>query len=244
MVLIFSSQINRIAVSASKNEHIREELIRDQEKNILRTASNACRKYITKSDDEWSLALGEFSRAIDIYTEDKGDFLPFAQMLIKRKLIDSFKKHNGTFLEVSTSPMVLEGNAEPSEDTAGVCLKLAEKSREASDMSLKDEITEVNAVLKSFGFRFLELTECSPKQEKTRRECGTAARFVIDHEESCLKLKRTGKLPVNDIVKGTGVSRKTLDRYRKYIIMAVVILNGDYPHIAEYLKDVRKEESK
>ena len=38
----------------------------------------------------------------------------------------------------------------------------------------------------------------------------------------------------------SGVSRKTLDRYRKYIIMAALVLSDDYPQIAEYLKFVKE----
>ena len=244
MVLLFSSQMNKIALSASGNEHIREELIKDQENNILKTASKICRRYITKSDDEWSLALCEFSRAIDIYSEEKGDFLPFAQMLIKRKLIDSFRSQTRQRIEYSTSPMVLEGCYDPSEDNEGVCLKLYEKSLEASDHSLKDEITEVNETLNKFGIRFIELTDSSPKQEKTRLECGRAVSYILDNPELSDRIGSTGKLPINDISQGTGISRKTLDRYRKYIIMAVVILKGDYPHISEYLKSIRKEVSR
>jgi N-acetylmuramoyl-L-alanine amidase len=37
------------------------------------------------------------------------------------------------------------------------------------------------------------------------------------------------------------VSKKFLDRCRKYIIMAILILDGDYPQLSEYLKFIRKE---
>lgn len=244
MVLLFTSQMNRIALSASKNEYIREELIRNQEKNILHTASGACRKYVTKNDDEWSLALGEFSRAIDIYTEEKGDFLPFAQMLIKRKLIDHFRTQRSGALELSTSPVVLEGNAAPQEDTEGVYLKVVEKSRELSDRNLRDEILEVNDTLKKYGFRFFDLTDSSPKQSKTKSECRLAANYVLNNKELKDRLKKTGKLALNEIAEGTGISKKMLERYRKYLIMVIVILDGDYPRIAGYLGNMGKEASK
>ncbi len=243
MVLLFSGQINKIALSASENEYIREELIRDQEQNILRTASKACRRFVTKSDDEWSLALGEFSRAIDLYTEEKGDFLPFAQMLIKRKLIDNFRYQSRRVIEISASPHLFEGNTYSEEDKEGICLRLADKSRESSDCSLKEEIRDVNEELKSYGFRFFDLTECSPRQDKTRAECKRAVRCMLEHEEMLVKLESTKKLPALELAAKSGVSRKTIDRYRKYVIMAVVILRGDYPHISEYLKFIGKEAS-
>ena len=48
-------------------------------------------------------------------------------------------------------------------------------------------------------------------------------------------------LPVKALAAASGISRKTLDRYRKYIIMAVLVLDGDYPQLAEYLKFVKEE---
>jgi RNA polymerase sigma factor len=45
---------------------------------------------------------------------------------------------------------------------------------------------------------------------------------------------------MTELYRLSGVSRKTLDRYRKYIIMAALILSDDYPQIAEYLKFVKE----
>ena len=46
-----------------------------------------------------------------------------------------------------------------------------------------------------------------------------------------------------ELYKLSGVSRKTLDRYRKYIIMAALILSDDYPQLAGYLKFVKEGEA-
>ena len=45
---------------------------------------------------------------------------------------------------------------------------------------MKDEITAANEMLEEYGFRFFDLTECSPQQDKTRRECAKAARYMLD----------------------------------------------------------------
>lgn len=79
-----TTTLNERAVQAATDNRIREELIAEQEQTILRSACNATHRYITKSDDEWSIALYAFSKAIDVYSTEKGDFLPFAQMLMKR----------------------------------------------------------------------------------------------------------------------------------------------------------------
>ena len=236
-----TATINQLALSAAGDEDRREELILSQEQTILRTASAACRRYVSRSDDEFSVALCAFSKAVDVYDEEKGDFLPFAQMLIKRDLIDFFRSQKNALREVSVAPHVLEGGGEPEEDPSGAYLAVIKSSRETSDHSLRDEIMAANEMLKGYGFRFFDLTECSPQQDKTRKECAIAIRFMLTDSELFSALEKSRKLPIKALSATSGISRKTLDRYRKYIIMAVLILDGDYPQLAGYLKFVREE---
>ncbi len=238
-----TESMNRLAMAAASNERKREELIRGHEQTILRTASSACHRYVNKSDDEWSIALCAFSKAVDVYTAEKGDFLPFAQMLIKRELIDYYRSQKNTLREVTVAPHMLEGGGEPEEDPSGVYLAVVKNSQEASDRSLRDEILAANELLSDYGFRFFDLTECSPQQDKTRKECAEAIRMVLTDSALFAALEKTRKLPIKALAAASGVSRKTLDRYRKYIIMAVLILDGDYPQLAEYLKFVKEAQA-
>lgn len=237
------SSINQLAMCAATDAQTREKLIYRQEQLILRTASSACHRYVSKSDDEWSVALLAFSKAIDVYSAEKGDFLPFAQMLIKRDLIDHYRSQKNILREVSAAPHLLEGGGEPEEDTEGVHLAVVKSSREASDHSLREEILAANELLSDYGFRFFDLTDCSPQQDKTRRECAAAIRTVLTDSALFVALEKTRKLPIKALATASGVSRKTLDRYRKYIIMAALILDGDYPQLAEYLKFVKEAQT-
>lgn len=238
------NSLNELAVAAACSETAREEFIHQHETLILKTASRASYRYITKSDDEWSVALSAFSNAIDSYDPSHGDFLPFAQMLVKRALIDYHRREASHLTEISTSPFVLEGldDAENESDLdRSVYLAVADQSSAAADRSLQDEIMAANEMLMRYGFRFFDLTECSPQQDKTRQECAKAIRFVLSRPDLLNELEKSRKLPIRTVAVGSEVSKKTLDRYRKYIIMAVLILNGDYPQLSEYLKFVRKE---
>ena len=84
MIIQMSNSINALALAAKTDEPQREAFIRSYENLILKTASRASFRFVTKSDDEWSVALCAFSDAIDRYRPDQGSFLPFSQMLIKR----------------------------------------------------------------------------------------------------------------------------------------------------------------
>ena len=52
---------------------------------------------------------------------------------------------------------------------------------------------------------------------------------------------KEGAMDKEKLTKKIKVSPFLLDRHRKYLVMAVVILNGEYPMLAEYLRDIRKE---
>ncbi len=78
-----SNSVNALALAAKTDEPQREAFIQSYENLILKTASRASFRYVTKSDDEWSVALCAFSDAIDRYRPDQGSFLPFSLMLIK-----------------------------------------------------------------------------------------------------------------------------------------------------------------
>ncbi len=241
-----SDNVNILAAAAAGDDNLRESFIVGQEQLILSTASRASYRYITKSDDEWSIALCAFSDAIDRYDPSQGDFVPFARMLMKRALIDFHRKTAAHLTEVSTSPFVLEGTEdaeEADEWSKSVYLAVSEQSRKEADRDLREEITAANEMLQQYGFRFFELTACSPQQEKTKQECARAIRFVLADRKLLEELEKSRKIPARAVSAGSGVSRKTMDRYRKYIIMAVLVLHGDFPKLSEYLKFVWKEES-
>lgn len=123
MIIAMKHDIDNMALAAKDDERIREELIRQQESMILRTASFTSFRFVTKSDDEWSVALWAFSTAIDQYAPEKGKFLPFARLVMKRSLIDWHRSPaSGRVGELCVSPFVLEGQIE---DGAGETEKAA-----------------------------------------------------------------------------------------------------------------------
>lgn len=232
--------MNELAVKAASDTASREQLILCNEQNILRTASLTCHRYISRSDDEWSIALGAFSHAVDIYDTSKGDFIPFSKMVIKRSLIDHYRSNQKTSQEIAVSPYTLEGNGDSDNTSEEVYRAVVKNSERAADDSLVQEIMAANEMLEEYGFRFWDLTACSPKQERSREDCAAVIRCVIKNMDFLTQLKRTHKLPVREISAASGISRKTLDRYRKYLIMAVLILDGEYPHLSGYLSYVKK----
>jgi RNA polymerase sigma factor len=224
-----------LVLRASHDERAREELIRRQEKNILRIASRAKHRFVTKSDDEWSIALYAFSRAIDTYASEKGSFMPYAERLIRNSLIDAHRAEAKHAPEITVAPEAFEGYEDGAHSPA--LRAVVESSERAADTSLRDEILSAGTALRPFGFCFFDLTGCSPHRKETRLACVKTARAILGRKDDLQRLLRSGQLPVKKLSDADGVSRKLLERYRKYIIAVVVILSGDYPILAGYIRN-------
>ena len=235
-------------ILAAKTDELRlSALVGTYKPWILRCASEAAHRYVTDSDDEWSIALMAFSEAVQSYEEDKGPFRVFATVVIRRRILDYLRSEGRHRAEMPVTPAAFGGDL-PEEEAAGVNLQVRSQVAEASvqtaeaDLSTRtrEEIAEVQGVLGRYGFSFFDLTECSPKAEKTRRGCALAIRVLMGEPELMKQLRSTRMLPMKELSATSGVSRKILDRHRRYIIAAAEILSGDYPILSAYLDFIRK----
>lgn len=102
----------------------------------------------------------------------------------------------------------------------------------------KEEILEFKAELKKYKLSFDELIDVSPKHRDARESAVQVARLVFEDEHLRNQVIVKGRLPIKDLVHQVDVSKKTLERNRKFIIALVLILNGDYIYLKDYLKGV------
>lgn len=234
-------EIDRAATAAAADEKLLNTFISDNKRLIADCAFRTSKRYITENDDEWSVALIAFSDAVKTYNYDKGSFVSYADTAIRRRLIDYFRyqgKHNA---ELSVDPSVFD--SEPEEDDEQLSLKLAVAGKlvQLSYNPVKDEIDAANEEFRLYGFSFFDLTGCSPKSNKTRKACRTAVLYLLNNDEAAAEMRRTKQLPIKKIHDFTEVPRKLLERHRKYIIAAEVMLSGEYPCLAEYVSYIRKD---
>ena len=206
------------AAQAKDDQKALEDFIRSQEGFIIKAASRASKHYITKSDDEWSVALSAFVEAVEKYELEKGSFMAFAELLIRRRLIDLFRI-NGRFNE--------EVHVEDIEN---------EPDKSVDENEIKYEILALGEDLKLYGIEFMELADASPKAQKTRDTCRKAINWMLENPMIINQLREAHQLPIKIIENNTGVPRKILERHRKYIIAVVEILTGDYPWLNEYVR--------
>jgi RNA polymerase sigma factor len=211
-------EIDNMVVQVKDDEKALEDFIRSQEGFIIKAASRTSKHYITKSDDEWSIALSAFVEAVEKYNLEKGSFMAFAELLIRRRLIDWFRI-NGRNNEV-----IHVEDIENEPDT----------SKETEEIKL--EILALEEDLRLYGISFMDLADASPKAQKTRDACRKAINWIIENPLIINQMKESKQLPIKIIENNSAVPRKILERHRKYIIAVVEILAGDYPWLNEYVR--------
>lgn len=234
-------ELDNLVILSKDDPSTFDEIIRQQENAILAYASKVTGRYISKSDDEWSIALLAFTQAIESYDLDKGGFVSFYRLLIKRRLIDYFRSQLKYNTELTVDPILFDTEPEEFEDNVSVRIAVADKVSYQEENDLKLEIEAANQILSEYGFSFYDLTKCSPRATKTKSSCAKAVNYILDNPILMKELHNTKQLPLKIIEKNTKVPRKILERHRKYIIAAIEILSGGYPYLAEYLQYIRRE---
>lgn len=235
-------EMDQMAFEAASDEQKLTSFIKQHEAFILKCASKAARKYLTKSDDEWSLAQLAFADAVRSYDKEKGSFYSLAELFIRRKLIDYHRAQQKFSLEQAVDPGLFSTDPEDGDEDAYVIRRaLFHQAQSREGEELKLEIEAISERLSEYGFSFLDLTACSPKSRKTRQSCARAVKTLLNHPLLISDLQNAKRLSIHLIEEKTGIPRKILERHRKYIIAATEILSGDYPLLAEYLKFIGKE---
>lgn len=232
-------EIDKKAMEVKENKKHLEEFLKEYEFFILKTAYKATGKYITKSDDQWSVSLSAFNEAVNAYSYEKGSFLSFSEIVIKRRLYDYIKKQSRHFCEVSVNPYVFESDGE--EEEIMLMQEVMEKVAVKEENEAKLEIEAVSGILKEYGFSFFDLADVSPKAKKTKLVCAKAIVYIIKNSILLNEMRRLKLLPLKTIENNLKLPRKLLERHRKYIIAGAEIMSGDYPVLQEYLKFVREE---
>ncbi|MFZ5943314.1 MAG: RNA polymerase sigma-I factor [Bacillota bacterium] len=225
------------------DEKIRETLIKEYTPFILRVASNYCNRYLVMGeDDEASIGLLAFNEAIDKYSSDKGaKFLTFAEVVIKRRLTDFYRKETRfTSKVLPLSNFHDEDNTEQDLQIDSVqANKVYQIQQEAFEK--KQEIIQFTSCLADFDISLNDLVETSPKHHDARVRAYEVARIIANDKELVNFLLVKKSLPLKKIEEKVDVSRKTLERQRKYIIAMVLILQGNYEHLQYYIGGLGKE---
>ena len=174
--------------------------------------------------------------AVMAYDRTRGAFLPLAAMTIKNRLID-FRRRERRHAEVSSLDERRPSADE--EDDRPLIESLASERDEIEEREMRrasrTEISEFSAKLEGFGVSLYDVAENCPRQQRTLEACRLALAYARRHADLLDRLERTGKLPITELSRGSGVERKTLERHRRYLVALLLAYTNGYEIIRGHL---------
>lgn len=223
----------KFLIEKAKNGDIgsRNEFIELNRGFIIKISSYICKRSLDWSnDDELSIALMAFNEAIDSYDPQKGtEFTSYSKMIIHNRLIDYFRKNNN--LNISLSSI---------DDEELSYIEVREAINNSTiENSAKERASQIKLYcneLSLYGLSMADLTKNCPKHKDTRKMLFEVADKCSRDEGIIRYLKKNKMLSINEILKLTGVKRKFLEQWRKYLIALIIILwSEEYLYIKEYI---------
>ncbi len=227
-----------LSLAQAGDDAARNQLIGDFVPFVVKVASQSAGRYLTfGQDEEISVAVLAFNEAITAYNEGKGSFLAFARTVIMRRLVDYFRRQKTRFQEVSLSELERED-----EDGYVLYAQMDGLAKERWVMVQHNEnrmfeIMEFRDKLKAYGITWEELPQISPKHQDARNRSIQIGQLIAGTLSYRTHLEQKKELPLKELIKHPGITRKTLERHRKYIVAVAIILASDFPYLQSFVLD-------
>ncbi|WP_040214240.1 sigma factor [Clostridium polynesiense] len=208
----------------------RDNFIEENKGFIYNIACSICkRKLDWKNDDELSIALISFNNACDSYDEGKGAFPSYAKVLIKNSLIDFFRRSQHI-------PYLIFDKEDENFDYVDYKSSMVEFNKYQENLQRAYEISVFSKELAEYRLSMEDLVKSSPSHADTRNVLLNAA-FVCSKEKAIINYIRVRKtLPIKEMILLTGHNRKFFDKWRRYLLVLILILSSsNYPYIKSYL---------
>ena len=201
------------------NEKLREELLASQMDFVLKYSSFLCkRKLDWQNDDELSIALMAFNKAIDTFNPSLGNsFFSYSRLLIKNSLIDYFRKQRKD-LFVQLAPDSGDGSSFAEDRVSQEAFLLEEENRERAY-----DVQRFKEILEQFGLSLQDLPGRSPRHFDTRDKLKEIVLKTCRDQELVERIYRQKRLPLKEIQILTGEKRKLLEKWRKYLLAMILI---------------------
>jgi RNA polymerase sigma factor len=214
----------------------REDLLARYEPLILRMASKAVGRYLRKGhDDEVSVALMAFDEAVRSFDPQKGrGFSRFAEQVIRRRLVDHYRRSQHPEVSFSSLEEVDETGA--AYVPALVDAAVAAYADRVTQVERRQEVEAYARRLREFGLTLEELARVCPRHQDSRRTAVAIGRLVAEDPQLREYLFTRRELPLRALAERVPVSRKTLERQRRFIVAVALLFAGDFPTLREYVR--------
>lgn len=220
------SMENKLLLQAqSGQQDSREQLIQQYRPFIIRVATQVCKRPIHWSDDEASICLIAFDEAIDRYDAAQGKtFQNFAHMIMRHRLIDEFRRRGS---REHQEMLIIDNDDYHEASSIEIASSIEAYTIEQDADALAAELVHYDMTLQQFGIQLEELEESSPTHRDTRKRLIAIAKQFVAERSLVDQLVRTKQLPLKAMMSFAKVSRRTLERNRKYLIALILIYSLD-----------------
>ncbi|MHB1652425.1 MAG: RNA polymerase sigma-I factor [Desulfitobacteriaceae bacterium] len=209
----------------------REDLLRESQPFICHVAAQVCGRYLEWGrDEELSEALIAFNEALEHFESGKGvPFLAYARLLIKRRLIDYFRRRERSKVLPLEQPEV--------EQAVDFQFGMEQFREREQNEERAMEILEFAKELTKWDLKFADLVEVSPKHRDTRASLLQAAAQLAGDTTMWKQVEEKGKIPIQSLAAQTGLHIKVLERGRKYLLAVAILMarKHDYIYLREYV---------
>lgn len=204
----------------------RERLIEAYRFTVLQFTSQICRRSISWHHDEASIGLLALDEAIHRFSPDAGkSFENYLRLILTSRLNDYFRKQRRIQNQEQSLNMA-ESEEEWGASQAEIASSMIQYEKQQKSYELAEEIALYNHLLEAFDIRLEELEELSPGHRDSRKQLMDIAKQFSKDDAMVAELFRSKQLPLKSMVSKVTVSRKTLERHRKYLIALIILFHS------------------
>lgn len=228
-------EIDEYAEMASNGSAEFERLLSDFMPFLKSHVSRSVKKSGSKDlfDEMMSDAILAFYEAVKSYDRGKGHFFPFMRRIVSNRIIDFLRKtKSGRLPTVPLESDDAENQGQASQIYAA-SVKIHHENERRGELVI--EIESYKRELAEWGISMNALEAHSPKHTRLRGICreiieAAAADFEI------MQIMRTKRyFPIKKVSDLTEIPQKTIERIRMFLIGSLIIRDGDYYHLKEYV---------
>lgn len=103
------------------------------------------------------------------------------------------------------------------------------------------QIDCLNMELSPFSLTFWDISQTSPRKKKDRIICSKIINALINDQGLMGVMFQKGYLPIRLLSRKSGISSRYIEAFEGYIVMASLVITGNYPDLQPYFDYVFDE---
>ena len=232
-----AASLDNRAVAAKQSESETERLIEDFKPFLnARAARYAPQSDWAQREELQSVTMMAFYEAIQKYDINKGHFFPFADRVVRARIIDSIRLVYKA--GEKTVSFEADNDAEPSSNSSVIDeISIRSYDEQRRREMITEEIEQFKAELALWGITMDALSRQSPKHRKLLLSYRMAIAKILQNSDIVQTIQLKRYFPIKAVALLTGLPQKNVERARTFILASLIIKLGDFDYLSEYISE-------